>query len=63
MTNKTLKRYRILYWFNSITTDYYTHANSKKEAREKFLNVKGAQREKDIIRIECVDLLRLDENL
>ena len=55
MTNKTLKRYRIFYWFNSITTDYYTRANSKDDAIKNFLRVKGAQWEKDIISVQCVD--------
>lgn len=31
-----MKRFRIVYWFSSITTERYISANSKDEALEKF---------------------------
>lgn len=48
-----MKRYRIYYWFNSITTDWYTKANSEEEALKKFQSIKGNRHH--IISIQCVD--------
>lgn len=44
-----MKTYRIIYWFNSIITDWFVKANSETEARNKFIRIKG---NKEIVRIE-----------
>lgn len=44
-----MKKYRIVYWFNSCTTECYIKADNKNEALEKFKELKG---EKRIINIE-----------
>lgn len=47
-----MKKYRILYWMGSITTDWCVSANSAEEAEKKFREIKGE--EKEIVRIEEV---------
>lgn len=46
---KSMDKYRIIYWFNSCTTECYVRANNEREALEKFREMKG---EKRIINIE-----------
>ena len=45
-----MKKFRIMYWFNSCTTEYYVRANNEQEASEKFKELKG---EKRIVSIEA----------
>lgn len=47
-----MKVYRIVYWFNSITTEKYIKADSKEEAIEKFNKITSG---KTIISIEEVE--------
>lgn len=47
-----MKKYRIVYWFGSIKTDWIVKANSEEEAREEFIRIKG---NKEIVRIEEVE--------
>jgi len=47
-----MKKYRIIYCFGSMRTDWIVKAGSEEEAREKFIQIKG---DKKIIRIEEVE--------
>lgn len=44
-----MKKFRIMYWFNSCTTECYVKADDEVGALEKFKELKG---EKQIISIE-----------
>lgn len=44
-----MKKFRIMYWFNSCTTECYVKADDEAKALEKFKKLKG---EKQIISIE-----------
>jgi hypothetical protein len=50
---KNMKKYRILYWMGSITTDWCVSANSAEEAEKKFREIKGE--EKEIVKIVEID--------
>ena len=39
-----MKKFRIVYWFNSCITEHYVKANDKMEAMEKFKQLKGDKR-------------------
>lgn len=45
-------KYRIVYYFGSIATDFIVNANSGEEAIKKFEARKG---NKQIIRIDCIE--------
>lgn len=47
--NPEEKRYRVVYWFNSVKTDCFIMAYSMEEAEKKFVKSKG---DRKIIRIE-----------
>lgn len=36
-----MKKYRILYWFGSMRTEYIIRAINKEEAKKKFSEIKG----------------------
>lgn len=46
-----MKRFRIVYWFNSVTTERYVAANNEADARKKFAEVAG---DKQIVSVEEV---------
>ena len=48
-----MKKWRIVYWFGSITTETFVKANSKEEAIVEFEKSKGKSKD-DIINIEEV---------
>ena len=45
-----MKKFRVVYWFNSCIAECYVRANNEQEASEKFKELKG---EKRIVSIEA----------